>query len=260
MTRFGNDSGLLYKCAGDLRYLGKDPNIYANLTIGNSHVYEPKTSAAKNFTQFAEMIEILNLAPPNTFAAEFEAIFDVDSFIQTYIMEVMTGNWDGIYDGNNYYLYKDPTINKWRYFRHDLDLSFGMFEFLMAGNFSSKNVYRWYVGGRGFILPSKILSVTNFVNVYTKYMLQALDEYFNPTSSLINTALALKQSAGPAVIQDMWHTIDYAWTYQEFEVSFNSSIVRDTIPKVSSSGIFPFIEERYTTSKQQIQAFLNSKE
>jgi spore coat protein CotH len=36
-SRFGNKSGALYKCQGDLTYLGPNPKLYENLG------YEPET-------------------------------------------------------------------------------------------------------------------------------------------------------------------------------------------------------------------------
>jgi len=36
-------------------------------------------------------------------------------------MEVVTGNWDGIANGNNMYFYQDPATGLWNYLRHDYD-------------------------------------------------------------------------------------------------------------------------------------------
>lgn len=46
------------------------------------------------------------------FAANIEDIFDVDLFLRTYVMEVATGNWDGIWDCNNYFMYYNPQFDK----------------------------------------------------------------------------------------------------------------------------------------------------
>jgi hypothetical protein len=59
-------------------------------------------------------------------SAEIDKIFDIDLYIRTFVMEVATGNWDGIFNANNYYLYFNPDVNKFQYFRHDLDFSYGV--------------------------------------------------------------------------------------------------------------------------------------
>ncbi len=42
-SRFDDDSGALYKCCGELQYVGTDVNVYKNLTCGNALMYEPQT-------------------------------------------------------------------------------------------------------------------------------------------------------------------------------------------------------------------------
>src|SRR5688572_23446765 len=96
-----------------------------------------------------KFIKILNLSN-QTLEQDLLSIFNVDMFLRTLVMEVATGNWGGTWNGNNYYLYLNPDTGKFEYFRHDLDLSFGMFNGnKFSGDWTTKNVYTWGNGGRG---------------------------------------------------------------------------------------------------------------
>ena len=64
-SRFGNEDGLLYKCMGDLAYLGSDPETYKNLSV-----YLPKTDAAENFDLLRDFITILNVTSDDVFVEE----------------------------------------------------------------------------------------------------------------------------------------------------------------------------------------------
>jgi len=79
-----------------------------------------------------------------------------------------------------------------------------------------------------------------------------MTQYFNVSSSLIDYAFTLQKSAAAAAIQDVWHRLAYAWVYQDFENSITSTIVRELDPDMISTGIIPFIEQRYTTAMEQI--------
>lgn len=50
---------------------------------------------------------------------------DLEFFMRSFVMEVLTANWDGIWDGANCLLYYDPQESIFIYFREDLDLSLG---------------------------------------------------------------------------------------------------------------------------------------
>ena len=69
-SRFGNEDGLLYKCMGDLAYLGSDPETYKNLTVGSSQAYSPETDAAENFDLLRDFITILNVTSDDVFVEE----------------------------------------------------------------------------------------------------------------------------------------------------------------------------------------------
>ena len=65
------------------------------------------------------------------------AVFNVDLFLRTLVMEVVTGNWDGIANGNNMYFYQDPATGLWNYLRHDYD---GVYNECVARYFSEREI------------------------------------------------------------------------------------------------------------------------
>jgi len=271
---------------------------HSNLTayevaqFGGQLQYKPETDAASDFTQLVHLIATLDNSQDNeTFIREFSSLFDVDLFLRTYVMEVFTGNWDGTWNGNNYYLYLNPDVGKFQYFRHDLDLSFGMFEANpFSGNFSDRDVYTWFSGGRGWRLPSCVLSVPAYRTLFTqhfwslletvfgvnmdRYVPPSVSSLFYPSSSASasaasSTSLPSSHSSGansfsqlatslqalarvPA-LADNWHRVDYAWSAQEFTASLTETIVRTQVrPHVLVLGVEQFLATRLKSAMKQL--------
>ena len=91
-SRFGNNDGALYKCQGDLLYAGPDPSTYQHLNTSGIIYYKPRTPAAQNYTALTNFITVLNLTPDSEFVDQIEQVFDVDLFLRTYAVSVLTGN------------------------------------------------------------------------------------------------------------------------------------------------------------------------
>jgi hypothetical protein len=208
-----------------------------------------------------------------------EKVFDVDIFLRAITMEVMSGQTDGIYNANNYWLYYNKSLKQFQYFRHDFDLSYGMFENWMG--MVDCDIYTWGFKGRGRILLTRILSVPSFRASYSSYLRQFIRSYFNPLSSLIPRMDQLGREISPALArvcgrqqssscmvdcansltnecepQDEWHVLDYAWTFASFKQSFRTNIERQAQPpptaKDLTMGIVPFIEQRVAATLEQL--------
>jgi hypothetical protein len=162
-------------------------------------------------------------------------------------------------------LYRNPTTQKFQYFRHDLDLSFGMFEGNpYVGNFSNRDIYNWCkdgirmcfqfdILGKGELLPSRILSIAAFRELYKQYFKQLLTTYFYPNSMLNSAALALGKMADMAAQRDCWHHLDYAWSYQEFASNYEDPVERTMVqPPVIIDSISSFIKERWYSAWKQL--------
>eukprot|EP00211_Chloroparvula_japonica_P004164 CAMPEP_0119155138 /NCGR_PEP_ID=MMETSP1310-20130426/51591_1 /TAXON_ID=464262 /ORGANISM="Genus nov. species nov., Strain RCC2339" /LENGTH=653 /DNA_ID=CAMNT_0007147725 /DNA_START=182 /DNA_END=2140 /DNA_ORIENTATION=+ len=148
-SRFGTKDGPLWKCSfgSNLKYEGHDPEIYANMT----EVYRPQNDIAEedeSWAAFAHFIEVLNLTPPEYFEEEIRKVLDVEFFLRTLSAEVMTGNWDGLWNTNNYMLYLHPDDGKFRYYRYDVENAFGSYPIF---NFETRNIWEWGKGGLGHL-------------------------------------------------------------------------------------------------------------
>jgi len=121
----------------------------------------------------------------------------VEFFLRALTMEVMSGQSDGIYNANNYWLYFNPDVNKFQYFRHDFDLSFGTFENWMR--MVDDDIYTWGFKARGRILLTRILSAPSFRATYSDYLRKYMRAYFNPLSSLIPRLDQIGRMVAPAL-------------------------------------------------------------
>jgi len=114
-SRFGNNDGNLYKCLwpADLQYLGNDPNLY-KLTSGNRRVYELKTNKDEdNYTDFANLISTLYITRDSLFISAIERNFNVNGFLKSLTIDVLTGSWDNYWFWkNNFYLYHNTQSGK----------------------------------------------------------------------------------------------------------------------------------------------------
>tara|TARA_R110002050_G_scaffold154997_2_gene282981 strand:- start:831 stop:1025 length:195 start_codon:yes stop_codon:yes gene_type:complete len=55
--------------------------------------------AEESFLPLLNFIEVLNLTPDDQFEDAIQQVFDVEFFLRTLVVEVLTGNWDGIQNG-----------------------------------------------------------------------------------------------------------------------------------------------------------------
>jgi hypothetical protein len=190
------------------------------------------------------------------------SMFDVNMFLRTFVMEVATGNWDGIYDSNNYYLYPistylhlrrryyNPDLMKFQYFRHDLDCSFGTFR--QNFNFSTANIYTWGYQSRGAPIIKGIFRFKEYQQAYTSYFEALLRTLFFPNGPLKQLGNSLITSIKPCIQLDNWHHFDYAFSTKECESAMDNTITRDLYNPIVIQGINEFIQQRYTSAWQQI--------
>ena len=96
-SRFGSSKGALWKCnydetgSANMKYLGANCSAYAV-------AYQPKTALAESSCQpILELIQLVENNPPD-FDDQLSAILDIDAFFSTLSAEVLSGNWDGIWN------------------------------------------------------------------------------------------------------------------------------------------------------------------
>eukprot|EP01094_Clydonella_sp_ATCC50884_P022881 TRINITY_DN5353_c0_g1_i2.p1 TRINITY_DN5353_c0_g1~~TRINITY_DN5353_c0_g1_i2.p1 ORF type:complete len:622 (+),score=134.09 TRINITY_DN5353_c0_g1_i2:163-1866(+) len=259
-SRWGSDDGKLYKCVGDLEYLGPDPELYRHAMYFDKVSYDPKTDEAVDgsFSEIRDLAYVLNDTSAPNFAAELEKLLDVDLLIRSYAVEIMTGQTDGMFASNNYFLYLDPSTNIFRFMRHDFDLSLGIFENVIAGDeFATRNVWTWSEGTRGFRLPAAIMSQPQYLQKFTEFLASLAHSFANGNGALVARMHAWEKQLLNPVAQDHWHPLEYFWTTSEFSLSVNETIMH-TLPfpvnlDVGAIGLREWLGMRYSSTMLQLK-------
>jgi len=256
-SRFGNDDGSLWKISdlNGLKWKGSDPEAYKN----NSK-YKAMNDAAEDFTPIVNLVDVLNNCPDDQFETQIQLIMNVEFFLRTFAAEVATGNWDGGFNGNNYYLYYNIDL-KFYYYRYDVDIAFGSTEEWFHG--SNRNVWTWGEHWVGRRLIQRILSVSSFQQTYSDYLTKAItytkwDENGDYTKRL----QIMHQEISSSAKDDQWHQIDQVgFSEQEFENNLNVPVLRPNVnpPQgvwthkeyIVFLGVSEFLKERvYSIEKQ----------
>ena len=119
---FLEGTGNLYKniAWSDLEWQGSNQSAY-------EASIELKTNKTENdWSGFINLLDVLHNTPDADFATEFQKVFDVDYFIRTLAIDVITNNWDSYMDhGRNYYLYQEPTSELFYWIPWDYNLAMG---------------------------------------------------------------------------------------------------------------------------------------
>ncbi len=248
--RFSNDRGNLFKCLwpADLHYKGPGSDIYKESFWGRK-AYDLKTNTEKDdYTGLAKFIDILNNTPPDQFICEIESIFDVDNFLKALVMDVLTANWDGPINKNNFYLYEDFLTGKFSYIPYDLDNTFGIDFF--NHDWAKENIYQWPSFFNEYRpLITEILSVPEYRNRYSFYLQKSIDSFFNISNlgPYLDEKLALIDDYRAI---DTFANLDYGWSYDQFIESYTSPL----------GGHVPYALKNYiTVRKNEALSQLNSQ-
>lgn len=224
-TYFGNDEGNLFKnvypC--DMVYKGADPDLYKEVFWGR-RAYQLRTNMERDdYTDFAELVDILNNTPIDDLECELERVLNVESFLKCIAFDVLTGNWDGPhYNKNNFYLYQNAATGKFEYIPYDLDNTLGI-DWLNR-DWGTRDMYDWAQHGdtdRAFY--NRTLEVPAFKERYSVYMQQFLDEFFNE-ETLFPYVDAMRDQVAPFIEDDPFYPLDYGFSASDFEDSFDEDL------------------------------------
>ena len=219
--RFGNKNGNLFKCLypADLAYLGEDPDNY-KLAPSGRRAYDLRTNEEEDdYSDLANLISIINLTPLNELPCELEAVFNVDAYIRTMVIDILIGNWDGYYNKNNFYLYHNTATDKFEYIPYDLDNTMGIDWF--GEDWTMRDVYSWMPSGQDRPLFSRILEVPDYRARFSQYMRDFMLTYYNP-GTLFARFDHLQDMLGAFVAGDDFYTQDYDFSLQDFNDGFQS--------------------------------------
>lgn len=246
---FGNKDGNLYKCLwpADLDYKGANPNLYKE-NFGGRRAYDLKTNTAEDdYTDIAHFIDVLNNTPQDEMACELEKVFNVDGYLKSMIMDILIGNWDGpLYNKNNFYLYHNTATDKFEYIPYDLDNTFGIDWF--NKNWATRDIYDWGNHGQPRPLFFNIIEVPEFRAKFTYYIKEYLTNYYK--SDVLDLRIdALKAQIDDSAMDDPFRPLDYGFSFQDYENSFDEDISFGHV----STSLKQFIEDRRFWALSQME-------
>jgi hypothetical protein len=251
-SRFGNDAGTLYKSLypADLSYLGPDAEDYRP-TDASRRPYDLKLrdSDDEGYDDLAHFIDVLNNTPEPLFATEIEKVFDVNSFLRSLAVDIVTGSWDNYWFlMNNYYLYNNPNTGLFVYIPYDFDNTFGIwFDGIEPGaDWATRDLYNWGSQNEARPLTDRILSNPSYQDRLSYFIDQILADVFVP-DDLKPRIDELHALVTPAAEADTFRTIDYGYTVQDFHNSFIQPLGGHV-----TYGLKPFVDARYMSALEQV--------
>jgi len=236
-----NTTGNLYKCAygSALQYAGSNQANYENL-------YELKTNKNENdYSELIAFLNVLNNAPNSTFACDIQAVFDVDLYLQTLAIEILSGHWDGpTYNKNNFYLYQRPTDGRFVLISYDMDNTFGID--WVNQNWENRNIYNWSPSNDSRPLYERILNVPYFKQRFSAYVHQYVNSFYT-YSNLYPHLQQMQDFIANALAADVYRTMDYGFDQNDFQEALTSNWGGHV-----KSGIATFILYRRTAAINQL--------
>ncbi len=165
---YKSDKGLLMKPerAQGLGHFGDDWQRYKT-------AYVPKRDAtpdeAKRMIAFTRLV---NLENDEQFKKEIETYLDVDAFLRYMAVTGFVVNLDSFFTiGHNYYLYLEPTTNKFHFLPWDLDRSFANFGiFGSAEQQMDLSITKPYGQSR---LPDRLFGIKEYKDRYQQILKEA---------------------------------------------------------------------------------------
>ncbi|MFT4534687.1 MAG: spore coat protein H [Saprospiraceae bacterium] len=145
---FDNSDGNLLKNNGisELSWMGAD-------TVAYQGVFELKTDYKEGaWDDFVGFMDVINETNDNEFEASIGTVFNVERYLKTLTVDVVTSNWDSyLLHGRNFYLYQDRLSERYDWIPWDYNYAMG-------------GVFYAYDGGGGVVeieFPESCLTIMN---------------------------------------------------------------------------------------------------
>lgn len=246
-TRFGNNSGNLYKCLhqgapADLTYR---PDGRYDL-VGDGTTYELKINEDNpDYSDLAHFIDVLNNSPDDIFADSIKEVFNVDGFLKWMAVSIQTGSWDDyLWIANNYYLYHNQYSGKFEFIPYDYDNTFGIS--WGPHDWAKRNIYEFMNPGEPRPLSNRILAIEEFRNRYSYYVEQFINNHYS-LEKMEDEIDRIHNMVRPAAEDDLYRMCDYGWNMDDFDLSYTQAL-GDHI----TYGVKPFIETRRNFTISQL--------
>lgn len=222
---FKDDSGNLWKCLwpADLNYQGSGrPEDYHPYS-GDDRPYELMTNEdVYDYGKLANLIDVINNTSSSEFPEAIEQVLHVPDFLSYIAVNILTGSWDDYWFlRNNYYLYHDPTADRFRWIPYDYDNTFSIDWF--NTDWATVNPYTFKMNdGDGRPLIDNIMLNDQYRNLYT-HMLEFYSEEVTKLIKVEDRIDSLKALITPWAELDTYRTLDYGFSISDFHQSYTSS-------------------------------------
>ena len=255
-NHFEDDSGNLWKCLwpADLTYRGPNASDYHPYQ-DETRPYELKTNKdLYDYSELARLITTIHEAPQLLFPDSLEQVLVVPDVLKYAAMNVLMGNWDDYWFlKNNYYLYHDPSLDRFRFIPYDYDNSFSIDWFNV--DWTQVNPYSFMTieesqgnspGSRP--LMEKIMGNTQYRNLYTHIL-----EYYRDNITDLSLWGAnldnLHSLIAPWAELDTFRILDYGFDTLDFYQSYSSNPYSNQHVK---KGLKQFVNERHASLDNQL--------
>lgn len=248
---FPDDTGNLWKClyGADLRYLGSNQQLYKDVNNNGIPSYELKSNEdAGDYSQLVRLISIINNTPAAVWQDSLENFLDVRGVLQYMALNILLGGWDDYWSlMNNYYLYHNPSEDRFTLIPYDYDNTFGVD--WSGNNWTTVNPYnRPQVVGGPRPLAEKLIANSQYRNLYTHFL-----EHYREKIVLMQNWDArldsLRGSITSYALADSFRTLDYGFGSGDFFNSYNATPYSNQHVKF---GIRQFVNARTSTLPGQL--------
>lgn len=249
-----DDTGNLWKCLypADLVFINNDPLTYKNLTHQGRPVYELKTNEeVGDYSKLARLIRIINNTSASILPDSLESVIDVPGVLKYLAMNILMGSWDDYWSlMNNYYLYHNPSEDKFQIIPYDYDNTFGVDWFNI--NWANANPYLFPKVASGYRpLADRLMDNNQYRDLYTHFL-----SFYRNNAYLLSfwedRIDSLKNRITTAAVGDTFRTLDYGFTVNDFINSYSATGYENQHVKF---GLKQFVNQR----NQSIQTQLNYK-
>lgn len=250
---YDDNDGNLYKCTwpADLAYQGSNQLTYKGiLNNPETRAYDLTTNESEDdYARLVALITALNQPVTAEFPQQISQIINVDGVLKAFAIDVATGNWDDyFYNKNNYYLYDNPESGRFEFITFDTDNTFGVD--WVNRDWATRNCLAWQHTNEPRPLATKLLQVPAFRDQYVRY-LDTITRLITLPDSIFPRIDVLHELITPAAEADLFRTLDYGYTIQDFHDGFDQTIDFHT-----PYGIKPFLGLRAENTLQQIAGVL----
>ncbi|MDP1675508.1 MAG: CotH kinase family protein [Bacteroidota bacterium] len=249
---FSDDGGNLWKCLypADLKYLGSDPMLYLNVKHDAvTPAYELTTNESSNdYAKLAKLIDVISNTPANTFPDSIEKYLDVRRVLEYFALNTLIGSWDDYRANmNNYYLYHIPSEDKFTLIPYDYDNTFGVDWFNI--DWTTAAPYNFpKLNSSARPLSEKLLTNNQYKDLFTHII-----SFYRSNVTLLplweSRIDRLKDTITAAAANDVYRTLDYSFTMNDFHNSYSSSSYQNKHVKF---GLKQFVNARNASLPAQL--------